>query len=104
MSILSCFPTGGSEILSFKNMLVQPSDWISSTYDSRYPYQATISTSGVKENFYPVVNFLPSDDAQYNFLDIAQTGLNSVTIYARSVPSSTIVIPNIVCYETDVTL
>lgn len=101
MAILSYFPRGGADALLFKNMIVNATDWVASTYDSNYPYQATITTTGVTDDYYPIVTFM-SDDARYRFLSVAQTGTDSVTIYAKVAPTDMIIVPSVVCYETTV--
>ena len=104
MSILSYFPQGGSggDVLCFKSVIVNPSDWDDSVYDTNYPYEAVLTLNGVTADHFPVVAFEDDDDANYVFLNIAQTGTDSITIYAKKAPTSLIIIPSITCYESTV--
>ena len=104
MSILSYFPQGGSggDVLCFKSVIVNPSDWDDSVYDANYPYEAVLTLNGVTADHFPIVAFEDDDDANYVFLNIAQTGTDSITIYAKKAPTSLIIIPSITCYESTV--
>ena len=105
MAILSSFPSGagGGDTLSFTNIVVSASDWDDSNYSRSFPYEAVISLSGVTENHFPIVAFYEADDIVYHFMDSAQTGNGTVTIYAEKAPAGAIIIPNIACREMDVT-
>lgn len=101
MAIISCFPqSGGGEALRFQNVIVNASDWVASSYNAAYPYEATVSLNGITADYFPVVVFSQADEELYGFADFAKTGTDSVTIYAQNAPSSIIIIPAIDCYET----
>lgn len=104
MAVLSSFPSGagGGDTLSFTNIVVSASDWDDSSYSRSFPYEAVISLSGVTENHFPIVAFYEADDIVYHFMDSAQTGNGTVTIYAEKAPAGAIIIPNIACREMDV--
>lgn len=104
MAILSSFPSGagGGDTLSFTNIVVSASDWDDSSYSRSFPYEAVISLSGVTENHFPIVAFYEADDIVYHFMDSAQTGNGTVTIYAEKAPAGAIIIPSIACREMDV--
>ena len=104
MAILSSFPSGagGGDTLSFTNIVVSASDWDDSSYSRSFPYEAVISLSGVTENYFPIVTFYEADDAVYHFMDIAQTGNGTLTIYAQVAPTTAIIIPSVACREMNV--
>lgn len=103
MPIISCFSSGTSkDIKSFDNVAVSSSSWSAST-DTSYPYEATITLSGVDATYFPIVIFSSNDQNLYHFSDTAVCGTDAITIYAKTAPSSSITITSITCYETEYT-
>lgn len=102
MAIISCFPQGGGgNAICFKNVIVNTSDWGDST-NQAYSYEATIELNGITDNYFSIVVFDDDDDKLYHFSDIVVCGTNEITIYAKTEPTNTILIPSIACYETEV--
>lgn len=100
MSIVSSLPYGSGNTLCFTYVAVDSGSWTTSNFNASYPYQATISLTGVTANHLPVVTFSESDIKAYNFLMYAQTGNGTLTIYAKNSPSSTIIILSILCLDS----
>lgn len=84
--------------ISTKNLInVLPSQWIDDTeLLSEYSYRADVEVSGATENDSPLVTFSAEDANSGNFAPVANSGKDTVTIYAKNKPSDTITIQSIV--------
>ena len=83
--------------LTFTNISVVTSSFVSDSTYTGYGYKAVISTSNVTSTMTPIVVFAPTEALSGNYAPVAAPGSGSVTIYAKSVPESTITIPTILC-------
>lgn len=81
-----------------KDVVVEPSAWVSSTEHERYPYKATISITGATENMIPEVNFSLADAIGDNFAPVAQSVSGGVVIYARKAQTSSVTIPTVILW------
>lgn len=88
---------GNANILTFKEITVETTDWIEDTTYSEFAYKAEIPCEGVTEDFYSDVVFNVSEAISGNYAPISLSGDGIVTIYAVAQPESTIIIPSIVC-------
>lgn len=84
--------------LFFNNISVATSAWVSDSTYTDYAYKAVISLNGVTADMFPEVVFLPDDVASGNFAPVVASAAGSVAIYAKTVPSSAVTIPSIVCF------
>ena len=64
-----------------------------STYNE-FPYKADLSIQGVTANDIPIVNFAPEQQISGNFIG-AVSGAGIITIWAREIPATSFIIPNI---------
>ena len=87
-------------ILSFKDVEVPISSFVSDSTYPQYPYKAELSCPGVTSNYVPEIMFGLADAVTGIFSPIAESGTDTVTIYASSIPSSIITIPSIICIKT----
>ena len=85
-------------IFSSASLTLATSRW-SSSGDTTYPYKAVINMPGVTENFLPVVQFRDSDTLLYDFSPVATTGSGTITIMCKTAPTTSVVIPQIICYR-----
>lgn len=83
--------------LTFTNISVATSSFVSDSTYTGYSYKAVISASNVTSSMTPIVVFAPDDALSGNFAPVASPGSGSVTIYAKAVPESAITIPTILC-------
>ena len=84
--------------LNFTSKTVSTSAWSSNSTYSDYAYRASVTCSGVTANHFPEVVFSPADATSGNFAPVAQSYSGGVYIYAKSKPTATVTIPNIVCF------
>ena len=90
-------PGEGSRQLKFLNTTVLTSAWVNDTTTyTKYPKKAIITCTGVTENMYAEVVFNVNEAISGIFAPVAVTGSNSVTIWAKRVPSTDIIIPTII--------
>ena len=86
-----------SNVLKFEDVSVTVDTFVADeTYDS-YPFKANIRLTGVTDTMFPTVIFSVSDALSGNYLFVVETYNGGVTIWSKSVPESTLVIPTIVC-------
>lgn len=85
--------------LIFTDTSVATSAFVSDSTYSDYSYKAVIALNNVTASMIADVIFSPSDATSNNFAPVAVTASGSVTIYAKSVPSSAIIIPTIICFS-----
>lgn len=86
--------------LCFSNISVSTSEWVdqSTTPDVLgFPYRATITASGVTSDFSPDVRFSSESATSGNLAPVANCGLGCVYIYAKSIPTESVVISSIIC-------
>ena len=81
------------------NISVATSAWASSTTYSNYPFQATITVSGVTSSMIPEVIFGLTEAESGNFAPIAASTTNGVIIYAKTQPTASITIPAVICHK-----
>ena len=82
-------------ILKAKDVSVTTDAWTSDATYANYPYAATVGITDVTSSFTPIVQFSLADIESDNYAPIALTGEGTLTIYAKTVPLSTITIPTI---------
>lgn len=80
------------------NVSVASSKWVASG-DATYPYKAELLITDVTSEHFPVVQFRDSDSLLYDFSPNAATSAGKVIIYCKTAPSSTIVLPSIMCFK-----
>lgn len=80
------------------NISLATSRW-SASGDTSYPYKAVINMTNVTADYFPMVQFRDSDSQLYDFAPNATSGAGTVTIYCKTSPTTTVVIPSIVCYK-----
>lgn len=85
--------------LIFNNISVSATSWISDATYANYPYKADIPCDGVTKEYVADVILGVTEVASDNFAPITLTGEGIVTIYAKEVPESDIVIPTIKCVK-----
>lgn len=93
-------------ILMFTNKTVATNAWGSWVYQSgeqtlhdAYPFRATVSCSGATATMLPEVTFDYDALATGNLAPIASSGANCVYIYAKTRPSATTKILNILLFR-----
>ena len=102
-SRVSSLETGlTNNVLYARNISIVASRWINSGNTS-YPYQATINMQNVDSTYFPVVEFEDSDIDMYELSPTSTTGNNSVTIYCKTKPTTSINIPIVTCYKGTLT-
>ena len=85
--------------LTFNNVSVLASAFVSDSTYSDYGYRAAVAITGVTSSMFPEVVLAPSDAASGNFAPVAQSYNGGVYIYAQSVPSATLTIPTIILWR-----
>lgn len=81
-----------------ENVSIPTTLWVS---DSTYPplaYKATISLSGITTADIVNVLFSQTDQASCNYAG-GETGIDTITIYAITKPSSEIIVPQILIFK-----
>lgn len=86
--------------LYFTDVTVSEADFSEDSTYPAFPYKAVIICDGVIPNMHASVTFSLEDTLSANYAPIAQTGLNTVTIYCKLAPTSTITIPLIKAEHT----
>lgn len=92
--VLIYLKPSGSEGIS----IIQ-SRWQNSSGTGSYSKKAVISMTGVTADYYPVVQFRDEDSQIYEFAPFATTGEGTVTIYCKTLPTTEIFVPSIICYK-----
>ena len=85
--------------LDFLNTSVTTSMWGSDSTYEEYPYKASIPCAGVTSSMYGEVIFNLTEATSGNFAPVAETGTNSVAIWAAEIPDNTIIVPTIVVFK-----
>lgn len=85
-------------LLYTQNASLPEHRWVASG-DSTYPYQAVLNMTDVTSSYYPEVQFRDSDSLLYDFSPNAVTGAGTVTIYCKTKPSTTVILPSVVCFK-----
>ena len=85
--------------LTFNNVSVLASAFVSDSTYSDYGYRAPVAITGVTSSMFPEVVLAPSDAASGNFAPVAQSYNGGVYIYAQSVPSAPLSIPTIILWR-----
>ena len=81
--------------ITFTNIYVANTSWISDATYSEFPYRASIALAGATSVMTPIVTFSVADAISGNYAPVAQTYDGGIYIYAAVVPSG-ITIPTIV--------
>lgn len=81
--------------LVYTNTSVPTSLWVASSIYTDYPYQATMTLVGATSSYVAHVSFNVTEINSGIYAPVSLTGVNSVTIYAQEIPSSTFIIPSI---------
>lgn len=84
-----------NKIVVYENVSVPVSAWSSDSTYSGYSYRAAIICSGVTTDYIPEVVFSIAEAIGGNFAPIADTGTNTVYIYAITKPTAAITLPTI---------
>lgn len=85
--------------LSFTNVSVKTSAFVSDTTYAEYPYRASVALSGVIASMIPEVVFSLADAISGNFAPVVESYNGGVYIYAMNVPSANITIPTIIAWK-----
>ncbi len=86
---------GNTQSLTFTNVAVAVASWVSSATYTDYPYQATITCTGMDSTYVPSVIFNVTEATSGSFAPVSTSGTDSVIIYANAIPSAAITIPTI---------
>ena len=89
----------GNDVFVFRNVTVQASEWMASTKHRDFPWEADTPVKGVTEKHIPFVTFDHIDSATYGLGTVADTGNETLTIYAVEKPGQDLVIPQVVFIE-----
>lgn len=81
--------------LFFLSTTVPTSAWVADTTYESYPFKAVASCNGVLATDTPFVMFSPTDQVSNTYIG-ADAVANGVVIYASSIPTSDVSIPNII--------
>lgn len=81
--------------LYFSNKSVLTTDFVADTTYAGYGYKAVITCTGVTSTMLSEVTFSTIDADSGNYASVCLAGTNTVTIYAKAIPSGTITIPTI---------
>lgn len=87
-----------NKILFAESVQIGSSAWTASG-NTDYPYKATFTMTGITADYLPIIEFRDSDVLLYDFASYATTGANSVTVYCKTSPSTTITLTNVACYH-----
>lgn len=85
--------------LSFQNVTVATTSWDSDSTYTGYSYKACLTCQNVSSSMYGEVIFDCLDATSGNFAPVCTTSTNSITIYAKTTPSSSITIPLIMAVQ-----
>ena len=91
--------TPQTKSLSFTDTEVLTTDFVADTTYADYGYKAEIAASGVTSADMADVIFAPTESDSDNFASVAATSTDTVTIYAKAIPSGTITIPTILIHK-----
>lgn len=89
-----------SGIFTISNITVASNAWVSSSYNSMYPYEATITISNLTANDIVQPRYNNMDIINYTISPEMSINNGSFTIYAVNRPTTTMTIPEINCYQT----
>lgn len=81
----------------FNNVLLPISAFVEDTTYTDYPFSADIEIDDVTTDFVSDINFLPKDADSGIFAAVTKTENGKVTVYAKTIPESDILIPTIEC-------
>lgn len=84
------------KIITFNNVSVLTSAWVSDSTYTDYGYKATITTTGVTTSYSADVNLSPTDSLSGIYAPFTSTGSGVVYIWSSEVPSATITLSNII--------
>jgi hypothetical protein len=82
-------------LITFSNVTVATSAWASNSTYSNYPYRATVTCSGMLETDIAFVQFAPAQQESGKYIG-ADTGSGYLYIWATTIPTSSIILPNVV--------
>ena len=85
--------SGYVKTIYFKDVVILSGSFLSDTTFEDYPYKSDITLIGVTESDYANVIFSLSDVQSKNYAPVCITGENIVSIYAKEVPESDVLIP-----------
>lgn len=86
----------GDDVFVFNDMTVESSFWTASTRYSDFPWEATTPAKDVTEKHVPFVVFDYADAAAYGLATVADTGDETLTIYAVKKPEKDLVLHKVV--------
>ena len=85
--------------LTFENVSVTVSAFVSNSTYPDYPFRAAIALNGVMSNMIPEATFSVADAISGNYAPVAECYTGGVYIYAASKPEAAITIPTIICWR-----
>jgi len=88
-----------TQVLKFSNKSVLISDWISDTTYPDYNYRASVALVGITSDHIPMVIFSSEDASSGNYSSIVASYSGGVYLYAKDIPSSSIIIQTIICIK-----
>lgn len=89
-----------NNIYTSQNIEIPNSQWVSSSYNSMYPYEATISIANLTANSIVQPKYNNMDIINYMISPEMSINSGSFTIYAVNRPTTTMTIPEINYYQT----
>ena len=89
--ILKASPTIKEEDIEISENLFVSDD----TYEE-YPYCAKIELEGATSDLFPNVNFKIKDALSGNYAPVADSGQGYITIYAKEIPTQSLIISSVV--------
>ena len=91
-SVLAKLANLNVEILTFTNVTVATSAWVSDTTYANFPFRAPLACSGVLASDIPFVMFSATDQESGVYIG-ADSAANIIYIYASAVPTATVTVP-----------
>ena len=81
------------------NVSVATTAWATNSTYADYGYRASVAITGVTSTMIAEVIFSLADATGGNFAPICESYNGGIYLYASAVPSSTVVIPTIICWR-----
>jgi hypothetical protein len=84
-----------ASISQYTNITVSTSQWVSDNTYVNFPYKASIPISGLLTTDTALVQFAPAQQESGKYIG-ADTGSGYLYIWATTIPTSSIILPNVV--------
>lgn len=81
------------KIVFAENVVVAVEDWVADTTYTDYDYKAVLTLTGMLSTYEPSVVFGLAEVESGNFASVCLAGTDTITIYAKEIPSASITIP-----------